>query len=98
MVARIVKMTFKENLIEQFLEVFEQSKIAIRQFQGCQHLELHRGKDHPTIFFTYSHWESEEALQQYRNSTLFKQTWAKTKVLFDAKAEAWTLEMIDRQP
>lgn len=42
--------------------------------------------------FTLSHWESEENLEQYRQSELFKSTWAKTKVLFREKAQAWTLE------
>jgi quinol monooxygenase YgiN len=42
------------------------------------------------IFFTYSIWENDEALQAYRNSELFETTWAKTKILFAGKPEAWS--------
>ena len=35
---------------------------------------------------------TEEDLEKYRKSELFKGVWAKTKILFAEKAEAWTLE------
>ena len=41
--------------------------------------------------FTISHWDSEAALELYRQSELFKFTWAKTKPLFEEKAQAWSL-------
>lgn len=92
MLKRIVKMTFQEDKIEDFLQVFNESKQRIRHFPGCRHLELWRTG---TIFFTYSMWEDEAALNHYRYSELFKTTWAKTKVLFADKPEAWSLELVD---
>ena len=47
------------------------------------------------IFFTYSFWSSETALNEYRNSELFKAIWIKTKVLFSAKPEAWSLDKLE---
>jgi heme-degrading monooxygenase HmoA len=44
--------------------------------------------------FTVSIWESEDDLNAYRNSELFENTWAKTKVLFNDKPEAWSLEFL----
>ena len=49
-----------------------------------------QSKNHETICFTYSIWDNEEALNNYRHSELFKNTWAKTKILFDGKPEAWS--------
>lgn len=87
-------MTFKPDAIEVFKENFNRNKEAIRRFQGCQFLELYRDKHNTNIFFTYSYWESEAALESYRNSDLFKSVWAKTKPLFAAKPEAWSVDKV----
>lgn len=92
MIVRIVKMHFQPDKVEEFLTNFEASKEQIRAFDGCEHLELLRDREHPEIYFTYSYWRDEEALKNYRHSELFKDTWAKTKVLFEKKPEAWSLE------
>jgi len=91
-------MTFREEAVPTFVEeVFEQSKARIRAFDGCQHMELLRHKARPNVLFTLSIWDEEAALEAYRASALFADTWAKTKALFSEKAEAWTLEIIDNQ-
>ena len=89
-------MTFREEAVETFLhEVFEQSKDRIRAFPGCRHMELLRNLAQPNILFTFSIWDSEAALDSYRQSDFFQQTWAKTKALFAEKAEAWSLEVMN---
>lgn len=92
MIKRIVKMTFRENAVPDFLAIFEESKTKIRRFEGCRHLELLRGIDEPNVLFTLSFWEDSQALERYRQSELFKTTWKKTKALFAAKADAWSVE------
>lgn len=94
-IKRIVKLTFQEDQVDTFLEIFEESKNKIRQMEGCEHLELWRGTTVNNILFTYSFWDSEDALNAYRHSELFKKTWAKTKVLFSDKPQAWSVEMLD---
>jgi heme-degrading monooxygenase HmoA len=39
---------------------------------------------------TFSLWESEEALNNYRHSELFSVTWAKTKILFADRPVAFS--------
>jgi heme oxygenase (mycobilin-producing) len=90
MIIRLVKMEFIPGKENEFLEVFNQSKEKIRAFEGCNYLELLQDKDKATVFFTHSHWDSQEHLDNYRNSTLFAETWAKTKILFSQKAQAWS--------
>jgi heme-degrading monooxygenase HmoA len=92
MIVRIVRMFFQEDKTDAFLEIFEQSKHLIRNFEGCKHLELLCDADYKHIFCTYSHWESPEHLENYRKSDLFQSTWAKTKVLFHDKPIAFSLE------
>jgi heme-degrading monooxygenase HmoA len=91
-------MTFKPGMESEFLTVFNNSKEQIRNFSGCRHLELWQDHEHSNIFMTYSIWESVSALDQYRSSVLFNNTWAKTKALFSAKAQAWTLDQISHLP
>jgi autoinducer 2-degrading protein len=90
MIRRIVKMTFHPEQVDTFLQVFEQRKAAIRAFEGCEHLELLRCTEPDHIFFTYSYWRAPADLEAYRHSDLFKATWAKTKVLFSDKPQAWS--------
>jgi len=95
MLIRIVRLTFNEENISSFEQIFEESKEHIRNFEGCQHLELYQDIDKPFVFFTYSYWENEGALNTYRKSDFFKSTWAKTKKLFSAKPEAWSVEKVN---
>jgi len=46
----------------------------------------------PGVYLTHSHWTSEEALQAYRQSDLFIQTWAQTKVLFAEKPQVFSVK------
>ena len=95
MFVRIVKMTFEPSKTKQFIENFNKNKQKIRNFNGCRLLELYNDKNNPAIFFTYSYWETEEHLNIYRNSELFKTVWAKTKVLFAAQPEAWSVDKLE---
>lgn len=95
---RIVKMTFEESKVLEFLANFHENKTAIRNFNGVKHLELLNDKNNPNIYFTYSIWESEQHLEEYRNSELFKNVWSKTKPLFIQKAEAWSVDSIVKLP
>lgn len=94
MFVRIVKMSFEENKIEEFLSNFHQVKEKIRDFEGCQLVELYQDKKFKNIFFTYSYWNTEQDLDNYRNSDLFTNVWSKTKTLFNAKPQAWSLDKI----
>lgn len=96
MLIRIVRMTFQEDKVEAFLENFEKIKNKIRGFDGCEHLELWRDANDPNIFVTYSHWQSEEHLNAYRHSELFKGVWAYTKPLFAAKTSAFSVHKIEK--
>lgn len=91
MIIRIVKMTFKETETENFERLFDSHKARIRNFEGCHHLELWQDVARPNVFFTYSHWQSETALEAYRHSELFSKIWTATKTLFADKPQAWSV-------
>ncbi len=91
MIVRIVQMTFRENEIDTFTALFEERRHIIRNFDGCTHLELWQDNTNPSVFFTYSKWESQAALDHYRFSEFFKDTWGRTKALFATQPHAWSV-------
>jgi len=95
MLIRIVRMNFHKEQVPSFLALFQNSKSVIKSFPGCTYLELLQDASDACVFYTYSHWSDEKALESYRDSTFFKGTWAKTKVLFASKAQAFSLKEID---
>ncbi len=94
MFVRIVKMSFHEEHIPAFLENFELIKNKIRNSEGNRFLELYQDKYNNGIFFTYSYWETEDDLENYRKSKLFYDVWTFTKKLFNAKPEAWSVDKL----
>ncbi len=98
MLTRIVKMTFHQEHVDDFIEIFNENKKAIRGFKGVQYLELLRDSHDPNVFFTHSIWDDAKNLEAYRNSPLFYQTWSKTKKLFSSAPEAWSLNSQLRLP
>lgn len=91
MIVRIVQMTFREDCIDDFLQLFEERKDIIRSFDGCSHLELWQDAKQKHVFLTYSIWDGEEYLDSYRFSEFFKDTWGKTKALFAGRPQAWSV-------
>lgn len=92
MIKRLVKLNIREEEVDNYIKHFNAHKQKIRAFKGCGHMEMWRHLHEPHVFFTYSLWKSEDALNNYRHSDLFKGIWSKVKPLFAAKAEAWSVE------
>ena len=94
MFIRIVKRSFHKENIPIFLENFDLMKEKIRNAEGNGLLELYQDKNNPCIFFTYSFWETENDLENYRKSALFDEVWSFTKKLFSDKPEAWSADKL----
>lgn len=92
MIKRIVKMSFQPDKVEDFKDIFKTNWKLIAGFKGCTHVELLQDKFQSNVFFTYSIWEHEDFLNAYRDSELFESVWSKTKVLFNEKPQAWSVD------
>lgn len=90
MLIRIVKMEFKKEEIGSFKRLFSSNKEKIRAQPGCHGLKLLEEQNGSGTFFTYSLWESEDHLNNYRNSDLFREVWKNTKAMFADRAKAWS--------
>lgn len=87
-------MSFQKDKVTAFLDNFHEVKEHIRNFPGNRFLELYRDKQDPSIFFTYSYWDSEEDLENYRKSELFEGVWTYTKQFFNDKPQAWSVDKL----
>lgn len=94
MIVRIVRMHFKKEAVTVFEELFDKYKEQIRAQDGCSLLELYQDKDDSCSFYTYSYWNNEVSLNNYRHSALFSEVWPATKALFDEKPAAHSLNKI----
>ena len=94
MLIRIVKLSFHPENVDAFLENFDLMKEKIRNAPGNRLLELYRDQNNPSVFFTYSYWDSEADLNNYRDSELFYDVWTFTKKLFNDKPEAWSVDRL----
>ena len=94
MLVRIVKLSIDPLKIDDFKAHFDSVKLDIRNTPGNRFLELYQDLDNPSLFFTYSYWEHEEDLENYRQSDFFNEVWTHTKKLFNDKPEAWSVTKI----
>lgn len=90
MINRVVKLSFDPAQVENFQQLFENTKNTIAAFEGCRGVKLLRDTNATNVFFTYSLWESEEALNRYRQSDFFNKVWTQTKQWFNDKPMAWS--------
>ncbi len=88
MLIRIVRLTLQPDTVHSFYRVFAVTAPKIRQTQGCRKLELWVDAEFSNVITTYSEWDSESHLNVYRESTLFRDTWASVKPMFAAPALA----------
>ena len=91
MILRIVKMNVKSGHVDDFIAVFQNVKDKILLQDGCVSLRLFSDANTPNVIFTVSKWTSQEALEAYRSTSFFKNTWMKVKLYFDGPTQVWSL-------
>jgi (4S)-4-hydroxy-5-phosphonooxypentane-2,3-dione isomerase len=96
MIIRIVKLNIKSSEIQNFKNTFNKNRSKIIGFKGCIDVDLLQDKSNASIFFTYSKWENENSIENYRSSNIFKGIWSTVKPFFNEKAQAWSLDQINR--
>ena len=84
----------KQSEVETFKTYFDTVCETIRHQDGCTLLQAWQEVSDPSVFFTYSVWNSADDLENYRNSAFFLQFWKTVKPWFADKAEVWTFDKI----
>jgi hypothetical protein len=96
MITRVVRLSFEPSKVVEFYKVFEATKLQIAAFEGCNGLQLMQDASEKNVIYTLSYWENEASLNKYRFSDLFKATWSQTKILFNNKPQACSLELLQK--
>ena len=91
MITRIGKLEFQEERTQDFLDFFDTIKHIVNEFPGCYGMKLYQDINRPNIVMTYSHWDHEDSLNNYRNSEQFGQIWPRIKPWFQEKPQAWSV-------
>lgn len=94
MLVRIVRMTFQEQHLQDFVGLFQESRASIEAMPGCYKVELMQDWDQANVYITHSHWKDQEALDHYRHSETFKDIWARTKAMFADKPQAFSMKRV----
>jgi autoinducer 2-degrading protein len=87
--------SFRQKSWRAFHQVFDENKQQIRNFDGCLQLELHADPANENVRYTFSLWRSQADLDAYRKSELFQQVWPRTKALFAARPQAFSLQKLE---
>ena len=91
MIIRIVRLTLVKEKVIDFKTIFNDTSAHILTSPGCLVLKLYHDIKEANVIITYSEWNSESDLNNYRNSDLFRNTWAKIKPMFIAAPVAYSM-------
>lgn len=90
MITRIVQLPIGPENGAAFEAIFAAYQYQIKAAPGCTSVQLLKAAE---CYFTYSIWERQEDLDNYRHSDTFAEVWPKTKALFNGKPAAWSCEV-----
>jgi len=69
-IIRIVRMTFQPDQYSEFESLFDSVRQNILSMPGCSSLSLKRDASQSNVYYTLSHWGSEESLQAFVSANL----------------------------
>ncbi|MGL1888751.1 MAG: antibiotic biosynthesis monooxygenase [Reichenbachiella sp.] len=92
MIVRVVQLVLTDDKVKDLFHLLDQYQYQIRNAPGCLHLEILQDIDQPSKFITYSHWKSEQHLNEYRSSALFGVVWPAIKACLKEKPRAQSFD------
>ena len=98
MIARFVDLQIKPEHLDRAKVLLEEVAPKVRAMKGCNFLEILTDIHQIGHFTTYSYWDSEDDLNQYRDSETFKSFWDEIKPLFEQSARAWSSVFLFSSP
>lgn len=88
---RIVRLSFREEHLDDFLQFYAQVQPQIAAFEGCMEVQAFRDNEQHTVIYTMSRWTNAAYLENYRQSDFFRDTWAQVSRWFEEKPQAFSL-------
>ncbi len=94
MITRIVILPVRASEEQDFIKLLTRSFGEVRNSTGCTALTFLRENSpekNMINYVTYSKWNNESDLENYRQSFFFKNVWPAVKQFLGAKPSAYTL-------
>lgn len=91
MLRRIVRLEFDPERVAEFVDFFADNRTTIASFPGCVSLDLFKDASLDNVYYTFSLWDNEAALEAYRHSDTFRLLWSFAKERFSGKPQAFSL-------
>ncbi len=88
---RLVKLKFRTGKKEAFILTFKAHEMIMKEVEGCNHIELWQDHHNADTMMTYSIWDSERHLNNYRRSETFHHVWSIVKPFFAEPAQVTNL-------
>lgn len=93
MITRIIKLATKDTP-EDFMEYMNEVIPEFSAMEGCQQVEVLRGKINEHIFFIYTIWKNNTALNKFRHSEFNQVFWNKLMEMSESRPQVWSVENI----
>ncbi|MGY6561897.1 MAG: putative quinol monooxygenase [Luteibaculaceae bacterium] len=93
MIHRWVRLTINPTDKTKFLDILREYHHNVRAFPGCKSLLL-SAEPNGNVVITYSVWDDEASLAEYRRSEMFKAFWLKIKPFFIDKPLAYSTKEV----
>lgn len=94
MIVRLVALKIQLDKVEEFKQFFGTIYDGIRAAQGCLSLRVVADLEGLGEFFTVSEWESAAALEAYKNTAFFRETWPRVKTFLRDKPWAQSFQVL----
>ncbi len=98
MILRVVKLKVDPRKMEAFQLFMENLHDEKLRLNGCLHFDFFNERQNPNIFYSYTIWEHEKFLKQYKKTDLFKEVVQTLRELCIDEPQAWTIQNVFNQP
>lgn len=94
MIVRLVSLKVSPERASEFRAYFETLYERIRSQRGCLSLRLVGDAGGDGHFFTISEWEGPDALEAYRQSAFFRESWPRVKSFLHERPWAQSFHIV----
>jgi heme-degrading monooxygenase HmoA len=97
-IARVIIIKAPEEKFKEAEQIWKEDCAPLmRRQKGCRAEKFMRSLDHPDLYISYSEWDSQEDIDNYRNSEDHKKIRTESRALQGSRAVVWTYEILNEQ-
>ncbi len=98
MILRVVKMKVDLRKIDAFKLFMDNLHDEKLRLAGCLHFDYFNERQNPSIYYSYTIWEHEKYLKQYKKTEFSKEVLQTLRDLCVEEPQAWTIQNVFNKP